>query len=56
VDLETKQRHLEHILSTLGRALIAYSGGADSAYLAYAAHQVLGADMLAVIADSPSPA
>ena len=34
--------------------MVAYSGGTDSAYLAYAAHQVLGADMLAVIADSPS--
>lgn len=34
--------------------MIAYSGGVDSAYLAYVAHQVLGADMLAVTADSPS--
>src|SRR5205807_2215739 len=29
-------------------------GGVDSAYLAYVAHRVLGQDMLAVIADSPS--
>jgi uncharacterized protein len=34
--------------------LVAYSGGVDSAYLAWRAHQVLGKDMLAVIADSPS--
>jgi uncharacterized protein len=34
--------------------MVAYSGGTDSAYLAYAAHQALGAEMLAVIADSPS--
>lgn len=34
--------------------MVAYSGGADSAYLAYAAHQSLGDKMLAVIADSPS--
>jgi len=34
--------------------MIAYSGGTDSAYLAYAAHLVLGDQMLAVIADSPS--
>ncbi|HEY6250772.1 MAG TPA: ATP-dependent sacrificial sulfur transferase LarE [Candidatus Angelobacter sp.] len=54
MDVATKQRHLEQILSSLGRTLIAYSGGVDSAYLAYAAHQVLGDDMLAVIADSPS--
>ena len=34
--------------------LVAYSGGVDSAYLAWAAHRDLGDDMLAVIADSPS--
>jgi len=33
---------------------VAYSGGTDSAYLAYVAHQVLGERMLAVIADSAS--
>jgi pyridinium-3,5-biscarboxylic acid mononucleotide sulfurtransferase len=33
---------------------VAYSGGIDSAFLAYAAHQALGGQMLAVIADSPS--
>ncbi len=36
------------------RLAVAYSGGVDSAYLAWEAHQVLGANMLAVIADSPS--
>jgi uncharacterized protein len=41
-------------LHALGRTLIAYSGGVDSAFLAWAAHQVLGENMLAVIADSPS--
>lgn len=34
--------------------MVAYSGGVDSAYLAWVAHQQLGSDMLAVIADSPS--
>jgi uncharacterized protein len=34
--------------------LVAYSGGVDSAFLAWAAHEVLGDRMLAVIADSPS--
>ncbi|HJT70399.1 MAG TPA: ATP-dependent sacrificial sulfur transferase LarE, partial [Terriglobales bacterium] len=38
----------------LGRTLIAYSGGTDSAFLAWAAHQALGENMLAVIADSAS--
>ncbi len=36
------------------RLAVAYSGGVDSAYLAWEAHQVLGDHMLAVIADSPS--
>jgi uncharacterized protein len=38
----------------MGRVLVAYSGGVDSAYLAWVAHRARGADMLAVIADSPS--
>ena len=54
MQLEAKQRRLETIISGLGRTLVAYSGGVDSAYLAYVAHRVLGHDMLAVIADSPS--
>jgi len=54
MELAAKQQRLSEILSGLGRTLVAYSGGIDSAYLAYAAHQVLGENMLAVIADSPS--
>ena len=34
--------------------LVAYSGGVDSAYLAWEAFQVLGSRMAAVLADSPS--
>jgi pyridinium-3,5-biscarboxylic acid mononucleotide sulfurtransferase len=49
-----KQQLLQQSLSKLGRTLVAYSGGVDSAYLAYAAVRVLGDRMLAVIADSPS--
>jgi uncharacterized protein len=45
---------LQQILARHARLLVAYSGGVDSAYLAYEAHQVLGEDMLAVLADSPS--
>lgn len=52
--LSAKQRRLEELLAELGKPLIAYSGGVDSAYLSYAAHRVLGENMLAVIADSPS--
>lgn len=41
-------------LSSLQSVLVAYSGGTDSAFLAWTAHQVLGVQMLAVLADSPS--
>jgi uncharacterized protein len=54
MDLSAKQRLLEDSLRSLGRTLVAYSGGVDSAYLAWSAGKVLGQDMLAVIADSPS--
>jgi uncharacterized protein len=52
--LREKQRKLFAILGELGRVIVAYSGGADSAYLAWAAHQVLGENALAVTAVSPS--
>ncbi len=54
LDLAAKQAKLDEQLRLLGRTLVAYSGGVDSAYLAWAAHHALGAGMLAVIADSPS--
>jgi pyridinium-3,5-biscarboxylic acid mononucleotide sulfurtransferase len=54
MDLSVKLDRLEDSLRSLGRTLVAYSGGVDSAYLTWVAHQVLGPDMLAVIADSPS--
>jgi uncharacterized protein len=53
-DIDSKLALLQSRLRTLGRTLVAYSGGVDSAYLAWAAHQVLGDKMLAIIADSPS--
>jgi pyridinium-3,5-biscarboxylic acid mononucleotide sulfurtransferase len=52
--LTSKCKNLEELLRASGRVLVAYSGGVDSAYLAWAAHQQLGANMLAIIADSPS--
>ena len=54
MDLAAKAAKLHSTLQDLGSVLVAYSGGTDSAYLAYAAHQALGARMLAVIADSAS--
>ena len=41
-------------MKTLRPAVIAFSGGVDSSYLAYKAHQVLGSEALAVTAESPS--
>jgi uncharacterized protein len=52
--LEAKKQALYARLKSVGRLMVAYSGGTDSAYLAFAAHQALGSEMLAVIADSPS--
>ena len=54
MELKDKARLLEENLAAVGSLLVAYSGGTDSAYLAYAAHRALGERMLAVIADSPS--
>ena len=51
---EAKRELLQAHLQRMGRLLVAYSGGVDSAYLAWAAYQALGEKMLAVIADSPS--
>ncbi len=53
-DLLEKKSKLDNRLSSLGRLLIAYSGGVDSAFLAFEAHEILGPQMLAVLADSPS--
>jgi uncharacterized protein len=53
-ELESKSARLRDSLKKLARTLVAYSGGVDSAYLAWAAHEALGNRMLAIIADSPS--
>jgi uncharacterized protein len=53
-NLARKRAALDLHLRALGRTLVAYSGGVDSAFLTWAAHQALGDNMLAVIADSPS--
>jgi pyridinium-3,5-biscarboxylic acid mononucleotide sulfurtransferase len=53
-ELTKKRAALDAEFRKLGRTLVAYSGGTDSAFLAWAAHQALATNMLAVIADSPS--
>jgi uncharacterized protein len=49
-----KERALCDTLASLGSVIVAYSGGADSAYLAFIAHRTLGNRAVAVTADSPS--
>jgi uncharacterized protein len=54
VDTAAKTTALEAELRRLGRVVVAFSGGADSAFLAAVAHRVLGHDAHAVTAVSPS--
>ena len=53
-DLIENERALERTLSALGAVVVAYSGGADSAYLACVAQRTLGDRAWAVTAESPS--
>ncbi|CAN5399019.1 ATP-dependent sacrificial sulfur transferase LarE [soil metagenome] len=52
--LHAKEAALHDSLAARSSLIVAYSGGVDSAYLAYAATHVLGARALCVTADSPS--
>jgi uncharacterized protein len=52
--LEAKERLLLQLLRDLERVIVAYSGGTDSAYLAWAAHRALGENAIAITADSAS--
>ena len=54
IELDQKTGKLREILAACRRLIVAYSGGVDSAFLAWMAHEVLGGKMLAVIADSAS--
>jgi uncharacterized protein len=52
--MEQKERQLFDALEQMGSVIVAYSGGADSAYLAWAANRVLGDRAVAITADSAS--
>jgi uncharacterized protein len=49
-----KEQQLRELVSSFDSLIIAFSGGVDSAYLAWVATQVLGSSALCVTADSPS--
>jgi len=50
--LRNKYEELQALLAELGGAVVAFSGGVDSTLLVKVAHQVLGPNLLAVIATS----
>lgn len=54
VVVSDKYERLRSALRSYGSCLVAYSGGVDSVFLAFVAHDVLKERALAAIADSPS--
>ena len=52
--MQAKQQQLIASIRAMGKVIVAYSGGADSAYLAWAAKQALDNDAVAITADSAS--
>src|SRR5262245_41718624 len=53
-DLDAKEGSLRDLLATFDSLIVAFSGGVDSAYLAWISTQVLGPAALCITADSPS--
>lgn len=52
--LKAKQKNLEDLIRTWPSALVAYSGGVDSAFLLWIAHRILGSKVTGILGDSPS--
>ncbi len=53
-DADRKERRLRELLAEMGSLVVAFSGGVDSAYLAWVATNELGDSALCVTADSAS--
>jgi uncharacterized protein len=53
-DLTVKKQRLHEIIRAWPSALVAYSGGVDSAFLLWIAHQILGSKVTGILGDSPS--
>jgi len=53
-ELQSKQEQLFAILRDMGEVMVAFSGGTDSAYLAWAANEAVGHKAIAITADSAS--